>query len=110
MASKMYYRTSLTGGGSGALDGIDGSILADQDAAIVITSEWSYIYGLDADSAAADDPPRVIAPGINAGNKRWILSKQAEYIATLDQRRVFIQSDQPSDSESDIGDLWIDIT
>jgi hypothetical protein len=29
---------------------------------------------------------------------------------TLDGRKVFVQSEQPSDSESDVGDIWIDIS
>lgn len=110
MASKMYFRQALTGGGASALDGIDGAVLADQDAAFVITDEWSYIYHLDADSDQAESSPQIIAPDINAGNKRWVLMKQVEYISTLDQRRVFVQPDQPGDAESDIGDLWIDIS
>ena len=106
----MFFRTALTGGGSGALDGIDGAILADLDAAIVVTSEWSYVYTLDTNSASNESSPQIIKPDINAGNKRWILSKQVEYIPTMDKRQVFIQSDEPTGTESNIGDFWIDIT
>ena len=110
MASKFYFRSNLTGGTSADLDGIDGAILADGDGAIVVTSEWSYIYSLDVDSAASESSPQAIKPDLNPGDKRWILSKQVEYIPTLDQRQVFIQSDEPTEVESEVGDLWIDIT
>ena len=102
MASKIYFRTSLIGGMSGDLDGIDG--------AIVVTSEWSYVYSLAVDSAVSESSPQIIKPDLNPGDKRWILSKQVEYIPTLDQRQVFIQSGQPTNVESEVGDLWIDIT
>jgi len=72
MASKIYFRQALTGGTADALDGIDGAVLADQDAALVITSEWSYIYHLNAESGQAESSPDIIAPDINAGDKRWI--------------------------------------
>lgn len=29
---------------------------------------------------------------------------------TVGGRRLFVQSDQPTDTESSVGDLWIDIT
>jgi len=74
MASKLYFRTALTGGTSDALDGIDGAVLADLDSAIVITSTGAYVYSLDADSGATESSPNVIAPDINADDKRWILS------------------------------------
>jgi len=34
----MFFRTALTGGGSDALDGIDGAPLAEGDAAIIVRS------------------------------------------------------------------------
>jgi hypothetical protein len=108
--SKTYSRSQLTGGTAEALDGIDGANLLDGDRAIVVTSEWSYIYSLDEDSGAVESLPQIIKPDINADNKRWILSKYVEYISTLNKRQVFIQSDQPTDGESNVGDLWIDIT
>jgi hypothetical protein len=73
MASKLYFRQALTGGTANALDGIDGAVLADQDACIVFHAGSTYHYNLDADSGAAENPPGIIAPDIDAGNKRWIL-------------------------------------
>ncbi len=72
--SKIYGFTSLTGGGSGALDAIDGTVLADKDIAVGVVSGIAYEYWLDADSALAESSSLVIAPNANAGNKRWIRS------------------------------------
>ena len=44
------WAKALTGGGEGALDAIDGSILNDEDAAIVNTGSNAYEYILDATS------------------------------------------------------------
>jgi hypothetical protein len=76
MINNIYWRTSLTGGESGALDVIDGDDLADQDAALVVTSSNFYVYTLDADSAINEDSPNVIKPDSNAGDKRWIMVSQ----------------------------------
>lgn len=73
MPVKGIGATALTGGGTGALDSRSGSLLTDGDVAFVVTSEGQYVYVLDADSGQAEDPPRVIAPDVNPGNKRWIL-------------------------------------
>ena len=76
MANKFYGRTSLTGGGTGALDAIDGTNLADLDAAFVNILGEVFVYSLDADSAVAESSPNVIAPDANGGDKRWILQKK----------------------------------
>lgn len=69
-----YWATSLTGGGTGSLDSIDGANLNDGDMAIVVTSVgYSYFYRLNAASGASESSPDVIAPDNNAGTKRWIL-------------------------------------
>jgi len=73
--AKVYGATSLIGGGAGALDAIDGAGLADKDIAIVsIALDSTLIYTLDADSAAAESSPAIIAMDANGGNKRWILN------------------------------------
>ena len=71
--SNFYCFTSLIGGGTGALDAIDGADLSDLDGAVVITDGIAYFYHLDATSAAGEDSPLVISPDANAGTKRWIL-------------------------------------
>jgi hypothetical protein len=75
MANNFYGAIALTGGGAGALDAIDGNVLADGDGALVIdaTNDKSYFYTLNASSGAAESSPNIIAPDSNAGNKRWIL-------------------------------------
>jgi len=73
MTAKFKPCIALIGGGAGALDAIDGVDLAEGDAAIVITSSGAYHYYLNATSAAAENSPNVIAPDVNAGDKRWIL-------------------------------------
>jgi len=65
--------TATDGGAAGALDSVDGNLLTDLDAAIVVTVDKIYFYSLDDDSAAPEDIPDVIAPDNNPGNKRWIL-------------------------------------
>ena len=68
------WATSLIGGAEGSLDSIDGTDLNDQDMAIVaVMGDKFYLYSLDADSAAAESSPDVIAPDANGGDKRWIL-------------------------------------
>jgi hypothetical protein len=69
-----YPYIALTGGADGALDSLDGSLLKDGDAAIVVvpgTKEY-YAYTLDADSGLAESSPDVISPDANAGLKRWV--------------------------------------
>ncbi len=72
MANNFYAAIVLIGGGTGALDAIDGAALADSDAAIVQTDGTAYFYHLDATSGAAESSPDVITPDTNAGTKRWI--------------------------------------
>lgn len=74
MANKIFWsKTGFTGGAATALDSIDGAGLTDGDFAIVSVSGVHYLYKLDADSAATETSPSVIAPDSNAGTKRWIL-------------------------------------
>ena len=73
MANLIYGFTALTGGAADALDYIDGDVLVDKDVAIGCVSGVFYTYSLDADSAAAEASPSIIAPYTNAGDKRWIL-------------------------------------
>jgi hypothetical protein len=65
---------TLIGGGSGALDSLDGALLSDKDGAIVsVQGDYEYNYVLNANSGATSNPPYIITPTTNAGNKRWIL-------------------------------------
>lgn len=69
-----YCCTDFIGGGTGALDKLDGSVLNDKDRASVITLTSFAPYSLDADSGAGESSPQIIAPNTNPGNKRWILT------------------------------------
>lgn len=74
--SKYWPATDLTGGGFGALDNIDGALLVDGDAALVIVPGGKvYFYSLDANSGAAESSPNIIAPDLNPGTKRWLISE-----------------------------------
>jgi hypothetical protein len=75
MSNRFYGATALTGGGSGALDNIDGSILGDGDGAFVIdaTNNITYVYTMDATSGAGVSSPDIIKPATNGGSMRWLL-------------------------------------
>lgn len=69
----LYIKYALTGGGTDALDGIDGASLYGGDLAWVVESGKHYFYTLENDSGAAESSPQVIKPDANAGDKRWVL-------------------------------------
>ena len=83
---RVYAFNALTGGGTGALDSIDGAGLNNGDMAIVITKDddanypsQRFQYTLDADcttpvNQCTASVPDVITLVTNAGNKRWILT------------------------------------
>lgn len=75
MANYVYAATSLTGGGSGALDAINGDLLSDGDSSIVFDhiNLIVYVYTLDEFSGLPESSPDIIAPDTNPGTKRWIL-------------------------------------
>lgn len=76
-AGRMYWRSALTGGGSGALDAISeaaaipGVPLATGDGAVVLGSQV-YYYAFDAVSQAPESSPSVIAPDDAGATGRWI--------------------------------------
>jgi len=73
MANYIYGAVALIGGGTGSLDSIDGTDLAENDAAIVFTDSATYIYTLDESSGGTESSPELITPDTNEGNKRWVL-------------------------------------
>jgi hypothetical protein len=77
MANKFFGATSLTGGGTGAMDAIDGSALIDGDICDVTIAATDIVqrYTLSAASGAAESSPTIISPDTNAGNKRWLLTR-----------------------------------
>lgn len=101
MAKYIYGRYALTGGATGALDGIDGTNLADQDMAIVIVQGGVTLhYVLDVDSAETESIPNIIAPDSNGGDKRWklqpmppsALNLKIAVNATVNKLDIFSQS------------------
>lgn len=77
MTAKGYGFTALTGGGAGALDAIDGSILVAGDFAFggSAASTLGATFVVVA-SGATDDGITVITPLVNAGTKRWHLVRE----------------------------------
>ena len=89
MADVLVYRLqALTGGASNALDGIDGNSLAGGELAFIHTStKLLYIYQLNATSGQSESVPAIIAPDLNAGNKRW------ELLAAMNQSVLLPDTD-----------------
>ena len=75
--NKVYGFTELSGGGTNAMDLVDGDLLADGDVAIVSVGGVIYHYYLNASSSESENSPFVISPDTNPGTKRWLLSKMA---------------------------------
>jgi len=87
MPDKKYTRwaTSLIGGGDGALDSYDGTLLQDEEMALTnVLGDKFYTHILNATSGAVASPPEVIAPVLNAGLKRWILQSVHTKIDGID--------------------------
>ena len=75
MASNIYGAIALIGGGTGALDAIDGAALQDKDIAMVgVKGDKMYHYVLDATSGAAESSPDLISPDAKAINISSFLS------------------------------------
>lgn len=72
MANIVYGFTVLTGGGDGALDKIDGTVLVDGDPAFGVVDGVFHAFKVNATSGAEADGVNIIAPATNAGDKRWI--------------------------------------
>lgn len=109
-AKNFYPATVLSGGGTGALDKLDGATLADGDVAMVTLigdgtyGNATFVYVLDADSAAAESVPLVIAPDTNAGDKRWVLTtiRSAAGGSTAEERQDEIGAMFGSNTETGI--------
>lgn len=85
MAIARYRRTLRNGGTNAAMDSINGSILNDGDICEIFEIGNKYdMYSLDADSGIEENPPRIIAPDINPGSKRWHLQNAYSTAYNLD--------------------------
>jgi len=73
MANNIYGFIALTGGGTGALDAIDGTSLANLDMAEGIVSGFKYSYALNASLGLPESSPNIIIPDTGAGAKGWVL-------------------------------------
>lgn len=106
MAYNFYGAVSLTGGSDGALDKIDGSVLADGDGAIVVdaTNNIIYHYTLDSGSGAAESSPDIVSPDTNAGTKRWILVAFSGKGGALRGAELLIDADGDSSLTADTDD------
>lgn len=103
MPNTVYFsKTALTGGTASALDYIDGAALADGDWAFVDVSNVIYLYKLDADSAAAESSPSIIAPDTNAGDKRWILKNMYPLVSLPAGHISGLAMSHAADTEHDI--------
>jgi hypothetical protein len=71
--NNFYPATGIDSGVVGHLPTIDGTDLVDKDGALVIESSRALIYTLDEFSGEAVDPPNILSPDTNAGDKRWKL-------------------------------------
>ena len=69
----LRFKTARTGGGASALDGINGSSLADGDLTFVTESDRSFVYVNDATCSDAENDPLVILPDTNPGTNCWNL-------------------------------------
>lgn len=87
----VYAATALTGGGSGALDAIDGGSLSDNDVAIVVYNNNVYVYQLDASSSESESSPEYIAPDTSPGTKMWVL----QGLYTWNTKTIFIPITSP---------------
>lgn len=106
MANNFFAAISLTGGGTGALDAIDGTLLVDGDAAIVQTDTTVYFYHLDATSGAAESSPDVIEPDTNGGDKRWIKVAISGAGALPDYIRIVDEKASGTDGGTFTQDAW----
>jgi hypothetical protein len=92
MANKFYGAIALTGGGTGALDKIDGQVLSDGDGAMCVdaTNNVVYFYTLNGSGSDGESSPTVILPDSNPGTpptqKQWDLVATYEGAALTDNR------------------------
>lgn len=108
MAINAYGATSLTGGGTGALDDIIHTNINDGDMAIVIdhANETAYLFTYDSGSSTAEDVSAtadtlVVQPDSNAGNGRWIGCKMGS--TQWDEMRDFITATSLSAALAGLG-------
>lgn len=82
-----WYATSLTGGGTGALDGVvSGASIGPYDSAFVVTTDGSYHIYKATFITAAENAPYVIRPDdVGGGVTSWELLQVKSGVSTTDQ-------------------------
>jgi hypothetical protein len=73
MADTIYVKAEITGNTVNSLDGINGSLLADKDLAIVCYGNKVYLYQNNANATNTESSPTIIVPDTNPGSNRWFL-------------------------------------
>ena len=70
----MFKKTTLTGGGATAVDGISATALVGGELCWACVSNVAHLYQLDPTSGASADGVTIIIPVVGTvGAKRWIL-------------------------------------
>jgi len=70
----MFKKTTLTGGGATAVDGISATALVGGELCWATVSNVKHVYQLDPTSGATADGVLIIIPVVGTvGTKRWIL-------------------------------------
>jgi hypothetical protein len=70
----MFRKTSLTGGGATAVDGISATALVGDELCFTTVSDVLYVYCMNATSGEAANGVDIIIPVVGTvGDKRWIL-------------------------------------
>lgn len=80
MAIVAYECTSLTGGASGSLDYIDGSVINNGDIAFVKSNGKHYYYRANTSGTGTEDSPIIICPDANPGSIDWELGASNQMI------------------------------
>ncbi len=104
--ANIYGGIDLIGGGLGAIDKINGSVLNDKDMFFTIKDGIIYLHWLDVDSGAAEDSPFVISPDLNAGNKRWLLVGVYVESVMIGNNWRFIESGESLLVQKNIDSVW----
>lgn len=79
-----YGAVGLTGT-DGALDTIHSQVLRDNDLAVVVDDSKIYFYQMHARSTEATNPPYIVKPIDEDGDKRWHLISQEIYTTDIIQ-------------------------
>jgi len=91
MAKKVYVKSTLTGGGSDALDGIPYSSIQDGEFCFTLyKNQRFFVHYFDASSSASESVPDVIAPDdVGSNNGRWLLAISSTKICDEDRDTCF---------------------